>query len=227
MQRLNNAGIPQWMEGGVRSARAWTAAYVLDAPLIADGNDGFLIAWVDSRAEPGSVIHVQRFTMGGQVDPQWPAGGVALADSGYGVGPPSLVSDGAGGAIVVWEDARDTSDSIAEDIYAQRLDGNGVKQWDPKGVVLCKRFGLQFSPQATTDGAGGVWATWDDQDGARVSVQHVNGAGVTQFDSTGVVLCDSVAVVGSYRFGTSICPDGSGGAVVAWYDAVKRRTSFV
>jgi hypothetical protein len=217
VQRLSNAGNPLWTAGGVSLGASVDGGYTFSThSLISDGNNGFFIGWVDSRADPSSVVHLQRFTLNGQVDPQWPVGGVALADSGFGAGPPTLVSDGAGGVIVVWEDARDTSDSIAEDIYAQRVDGNGVKQWAPQGVVLCKRFGLQFSPQATTDGAGGVWATWDDQDGGRISVQHVSAGGVTQFDSTGVALCDSI---GAYRFGTSICPDGSGGAVVAWYDA--------
>lgn len=218
VQRLNSAGNPQWKAGGVSLGASVAGGYAFSPySLIADGNNGFIIGWSDSRAEPNSVVHLQRFTMSGQVDPQWPEGGVALADTGYGVGPPVLVSDGAGGVIAVWEDARDTSDSIAEDIYAQRVDGSGAIQWTPNGVILCKRLGLQFSPKATTDGAGGVWATWDDQDGGRVSVQHVNAAGVTQFDSTGVVLCDSLGPT-TYRYGTSICPDGSGGAVVAWYD---------
>lgn len=217
VQRLSNSGNPLWKAGGVSLGASVAGGYAFSPrSIINDGNGGFIIGWVDDRADPSTVVHLQRFTLSGQVDPLWPAGGVALADSGFGAGPPILVSDGSGGVIAVWEDARDTSDSIADDIYAQRLDGSGVKQWDPQGVVLCKRFGLQFSPEATTDGAGGVWATWDDQDGHRVCVQHVNAAGVTQFDSTGVALCDSLT---SYRYGTSICPDGSGGAVVAWYDA--------
>src|SRR5262249_35453180 len=173
VQRLTTAGAPQWKAGGVSLGASVDGGYPFSTrSLVSDGNGGFIIGWVDSRADPRSVVHLQRFTLNGQIDPQWPVGGVALADSGFGAGPPSLVSDGAGGVIAVWEDARDTSDSIAEDIYAQRVNGNGVKMWDPAGVVLCKRFGLQLSPKATTDGAGGVWATWDD-DGGRVSAQHV------------------------------------------------------
>jgi len=215
-QRFNNAGVAQWKAGGVPlGARVASGFPFTASSLISDGNNGFIIGWSDSRANPGSVVHLQRFTMNGQVDPQWPVGGVALADSGYGVGPPSLVADGSGGAIAVWEDARDTSDSIAEDIYAQRVNGNGVPQWHSGGVPLCKRPGLQYLPEATSDGAGGAWATWNDDTGDRICAQHVNGSGVTQFDSTGVVLCDSLNL---YRIGVQICPDGSGGAVVAWYD---------
>jgi len=218
VQRLTNAGAPLWKAGGVSLHASVAGGYTFSTQsIINDGNGGFIIGWVDDRADPRSVVHLQRFTLSGQVDPQWPDGGVALADSGFGAGPPVLVSDGAGGVIAVWEDARDTSDSIAEDIYAQRVDASGVTQWAQNGVVLCKRFGLQYSPEATSDGVGGVWATWDDDNGHRVCLQHVSAAGTTQFDSTGVAVCDSMGT--SYRLGTSICPDGTGGAVVAWYDA--------
>ncbi|HEV8479602.1 MAG TPA: FlgD immunoglobulin-like domain containing protein [Candidatus Eisenbacteria bacterium] len=216
VQRLSNAGARLWQAGGVSLRASVSGSYALSPKsMIADGNGGFIIAWIDARAEPSSVIHVQRITLAGQVDPQWPAGGVALVDSGYGAGAPSVVSDDAGGAIVVWEDARDTSTGIAEDIYAQRVNGSGVPQWRTNGVPLCKRYGLQLAAQAVSDGAGGAWATWDD-DEQRIVVQHVSAAGVAQFDSTGLVLCDSLA---AYRYGTQIGPDGSGGMVVTWDDA--------
>jgi len=172
VQRLSNSGAPMWQAGGVSLQANISGSYAFDPKsMINDGNGGFIIAWIDARAEPSSVIHVQRFTLDGHLDPQWPAGGLALVDSGYGAGSPSLVSDNAGGAIVVWEDARDTSTGIAEDIYAQRVSGNGVPQWRANGVPLCKRFGLQLAAQAASDGAGGAWATWDD-DEQRIVVQH-------------------------------------------------------
>src|SRR5262249_35778865 len=130
VQRLSNAGAPMWKTGGVSLEASISGSYAFSPKsMINDGNGGFIIAWIDSRAEPSSAIHVQRFTMNGQIDPQWPAGGVALVDSGFGAGAPSVVTDGAGGAIVFWEDARDTSTGIAEDIYAQRVNANGVPQW--------------------------------------------------------------------------------------------------
>ena len=216
VQRLSNAGARLWQAGGVSLQASVSGSYTLSPKsMIADGNGGFIIAWIDSRAEPSSVIHVQRFTLAGHIDPQWPAGGVALVDSGFGAGAPCVVSDDAGGAIVVWEDARDTSTGIAEDIYAQRVNGSGVPQWRANGVPLCKRYGLQLAAQAVPDGAGGAWATWDD-DEQRIVVQHVSATGVAQFDSTGLVVCDSLA---TYRYGTQIARDGSGGAVVTWNDA--------
>src|SRR5262249_43722862 len=89
-QRFNNAGVAQWKAGGVPlGARVASGFPFTASSLISDGNNGFIIGWSDSRANPGSVVHLQRFTMNGQVEPQCPVGGVALADSGYGLRPPA------------------------------------------------------------------------------------------------------------------------------------------
>src|SRR5215470_4948993 len=67
VQRLNNTGAPLWKAGGVSLGASVAAGYTFTThSLIADGSGGFLIGWSDSRAIPGSVIHVQRFTLNGQ-----------------------------------------------------------------------------------------------------------------------------------------------------------------
>jgi hypothetical protein len=45
---------------------------------------------------------------------------------------PSLIPDGAGGAITVWEDAR----SDKPGIYAQKISAEGGVQWTPTGVPI-------------------------------------------------------------------------------------------
>jgi hypothetical protein len=44
-----------------------------------------------------------------------------------------MVSDGSGGAIIVWNDLRNST----SDIYAQRINANGVVQWTINGVAIC------------------------------------------------------------------------------------------
>ena len=56
----------------------------------------------------------------------WQDDGVSLCDETDDQTEPQIVSDGSGGAIVVWEDKRDGS---ARDIYAQRVDGYGNPLW--------------------------------------------------------------------------------------------------
>src|SRR5216117_3092139 len=74
---------------------------------------------------------------------------------------PTIVSDGAGGAIVTWTDQRDTI-ATGSDIYAQRVNAAGVPQWAANGVALCTAANDQVAPTIASDGAGGAIATWTD-----------------------------------------------------------------
>ena len=72
---------------------------------------------------------------------------------------PTIVSDGAGGAIVTWQDCRSGTDC---DIYAQRISAAGAVQWTANGVALCTATGDQDDPTIVSDGAGGAIVTWED-----------------------------------------------------------------
>lgn len=50
---------------------------------------------------------------------------LVTANSAYSY--PAAIPDGAGGAIIAWVDRRADPDG---DIYAQRIDANGVRQWN-------------------------------------------------------------------------------------------------
>jgi hypothetical protein len=71
---------------------------------------------------------------------------------------PTIVSDGAGGAIITWSDWR----SGYGDIYAQRINASGVVQWTTDGVAICTATNYQFDPTIASDGAGGAIITWED-----------------------------------------------------------------
>ncbi|MBM3237361.1 hypothetical protein FJZ31_13800 [Candidatus Poribacteria bacterium] len=72
-----------------------------------------------------------------------------------------LVSDGAGGAVITWQDFR----SGNFDIYAQRVNGSGVVLWTKDGVPICTAANDQRSPHLVSDGAGGAIITWHDYRG--------------------------------------------------------------
>jgi hypothetical protein len=75
---------------------------------------------------------------------------------------PQTASDGAGGAIVTWEDARN---GVNYDVYAQRVDSSGAVQWTADGVVLCAATGSQTFPTIAYDGAGEAIISWSDSRG--------------------------------------------------------------
>jgi hypothetical protein len=145
---------------------------------------------------------------------QWPADStsrIAVCEAPGQQQFPRLVSDGSGGAIVVWEDGRTGSTRI----YAQRIDSAGVVQWATDGVVICTADGAE-RPRLVSDGAGGAIITWWDMRAGwpigSVCAQRVDGSGATKWAQNGVVL-DSVA--NSVAFPVIAAYDS--GAVIAWH----------
>src|SRR5678816_2016363 len=125
----------------------------------------------------------------------------------------SVCSDGAGGAIVAWEDLRVDTGS---DLYMQRISAAGVPQWTANGVAICTLTGAQWQPRLISDGAGGAVVTWMDGRGGPLDIyaQRVNASGATLWTANGVVVCNAV----QDQQWPSIVSDGGTGAIITWYD---------
>jgi hypothetical protein len=96
----------------------------LDQRLIADGSGGAIAVWADERS--GAVLHIfaQRVNRAGV--PQWSTNGIAVSFAAISQFLPQLVSDGAGGAIIAWQDSRNNA-TTADDIYAQGITADGTQ----------------------------------------------------------------------------------------------------
>jgi hypothetical protein len=90
--------------------------------------------------------------------PTDPGVNVPLCSAGGAQFRPVSVSDGEGGAIVIWEDNR----SGNQDLYAQRISADGAVLWTLDGVALCTATGDQWYPKIVSDSAGGAIVTWED-----------------------------------------------------------------
>jgi len=88
---------------------------------------------------------------------QWIENGVPVCTAPYVQEDPAIVSDGAGGAIIVWSHI-----NTQRDIFAQRLDGDGIALWTVNGVAVCAASGEQLDPAIASDGAGGAIIVWED-----------------------------------------------------------------
>jgi hypothetical protein len=146
----------------------------------------------------------------------WPhdpyAGNVPLCTATGSQHTPTIVSDGAGGAIVTWCDHRSGND----DIYAQRVSAVGAVQWTADGVALCTATGSQQLPTIVSDGAGGAIVTWFDyrSGNADIYARRASAAGTVQWTANGVALCTAT----NDQLYPTIVSDGAGGAIVTWYD---------
>jgi hypothetical protein len=212
-QRVNAAGVPQWAANGVSLCNT-ANPFESPGPMSAsDGAGGAIVTWVDSRTGVSEHIYAQRVSASGA--PQWTAEGVALCTAEpNGQNVPAIVSDGAGGAIVTWEDARSNE---GFDIYAQRVSAAGAPLWTVDGVALCTAGNDQAQPKLVSEGAGGAIVTWPDQRrGINIDdiyAQGVSATGVPQWTTNGVAL---YALGGGGQ--PMIASDDAGGAIVTWGD---------
>ncbi len=207
-QRVNALGVPQWTPDDV--ALGIAAGGQRSPKVVEDGSGGAIVAWEDFRSSVDVTIYAQRVNALGVH--QWAADGVALGTNGH---APAIVSDGAGGAIVTWQDYRSGVDS---DIYARRVNAAGTPQWTANGVALCTATKNQQAPTIASDGAAGAIVTWQDRrDGvydSNIYAQRVDAAGIRRWLGNGVALCSA----GDSQEFPKIVADGAGGAIVVWED---------
>jgi hypothetical protein len=177
--------------------------------IVSDGAGGAIIAWQDSRSDPGDV-YASRISATGAV--LWGANGVALCAASGTQQHPKIVADGAGGAIVAWQDSRNGN----EDVYAQKVSADGVTAWTVNGVALCTDAGGQYYPTIAPDEAGGAVVAWQDNRAAtgNVFAQRIAAGGALLWTADGVALCSAAG----NRQLPVIVSDGAGGAIAAWED---------
>jgi hypothetical protein len=204
-QRVSAAGAVLWTADGVLLCSASPAQY--NARLATDGSHGAIVTWMDWRSASTYDIYAQRIDASGAI--RWAAGGLAISTARYDQHDPQIVSDGAGGVVIVWDDHRAPSGSPPPDVYAQRVDTLGSIMWTPDGIVISGGYRSQNNPQIVPDGAGGTVITWQDlrNDNDDIYIQrcNVNGAGMW---GSGVAVCTAAGP----QDVPMLAPDGTGGA---------------
>ncbi len=177
---------------------------------VSDGAGGAIIAWVDKR-NSSRAIYAQRINARGEK--QWAETGVALCNPlTDAFTTPQVISDGAGGAIIGWTDRRNNISGI----YAQRISSSGTILWAANGVVVSPNIGVRYTPKLTSDGAGGAILVWRGYKNSEYNIyaQRINSSGTRQWGTSDI----PIAVTSGYKEECELTPDGSGGAIMSWYD---------
>jgi hypothetical protein len=174
-----------------------------------DGAGGAIVAWEDFRTGNADV-YAQRFRPNSST--AWTGGGRAIAVAAAAQEWPRCAPDGAGGAIMVWDDLR----LGPRRLYAQRVDPTGNLAWTTNGVPVCGQTIDSNDHALLSDGAHGAFFAWTDvRRGDRdVYVQHLDASGNPLWGANGAPAC-SLASNASH---VTLTSDGSGGIVVGWID---------
>lgn len=206
-QRVNAAGQVVWTAGDVEVCAE--LASQSEPVMVSDGAGGAIIAWQDLR-DGGWDIYAQRVTAAGTA--LWAANGVPICTAANNQIAPAIVTDGAGGAIIAWQDGRNGAD----DIYAQRVVASGTRWWIQNGHPVCAAAGHQSGACLTSDNAGGAIVAWvDERSGSPdIYVRRMDDRGYGYWSLNGLALCEATGA----QLYPAITTDGAGGAIVAWTD---------
>ncbi len=152
-QSLDLNGNKLWPSGGVNAGAALGTQ--LNNRITPDGSGGAIIAWTDDRS--GYNIYGQRLNNLGQV--LWTSGGKAINQSAGYQYSPEIVSDGSGGAYLVWSDNRSGSEI---NVFFQQINADGEPLWNTEGLPVVELTGTQQNYHIMTDGSGGAMTVWQD-----------------------------------------------------------------
>ncbi len=222
-QRFNSAGAAQWVANGMLVTNA--AGFRASTSILSDGANGAFIFFLDTRNDPNGSdydyletndltntdIYGQR--LNGSGTRLWGNGGTAIitAPGNQNVDLDwDAVPDGSGNAILVFNDGRnDDGTTFNYDIFAQKVNNNGVPQWTANGVAVCTAAENQFVNDLKPDGAGGVIVSIAYQDIERCYAQRITGTGTSAWTLNGV----PVSPMGQIVYGGDLAVDASANSI--------------
>lgn len=156
-QRVTAEGVALWTPGGLPLSTPSTRQ---DRGIsTSDGAGGAIIAWHETRPGDGTAddIYAQHVSKHGV--PQWVPNGVPVCTASGSQLYATICDDGAGGAVIAWQDHRD---GVA-DIYAQQIDSGGNPGPVPDGIPVCTAAGAQELPQLVASPPGHGIVVWFDR----------------------------------------------------------------
>lgn len=174
-----------------------------------------LYAALAAAALPAGIIRA-----GGDVwKPVWGLSGAALTGTDSTKWSVRVAADGAGGAVVAWEDNRGRKACCRDtrDIYMQRLDGTGAKVWGPSDVQVAGTEDGEEILGLYPCAEGRFLIAWrQGYHSIRAAVVDLQGTVREDEDGEPVTACEPG---GTLEFGgkTPLAPDGESPAVLlAW-----------
>jgi hypothetical protein len=147
---------------------------------------------------------------------QWKTDGVVIVDTLVNTKAeyqifPKMVNDGDGGAVICWHDNRFGDKYL--DIYAQRIDKNGVIKWKKNGIPICSYIYREQFPEICRDNDKNIFISWQDgRDGVYFfpAVQKINSDGQIQWAENGIRL------TGQRGLDHRIAADNKGGVYIVY-----------
>jgi hypothetical protein len=203
-QRFTPAGEPRWGSGGLRVCTT-TPEAMRGLPSAASGaQHSVLIAFSDGRNGTQNTggdftnldVFAQRLDSNGQR--LWGNGGAAVCTSDSnqiladeGLKTRQLMTDGTGGAYVVFNDYAAAGNDQFNQLTVQRINAAGALYWQPSGVGVRNVPGsgaslLKLITDTVSSSATLMWADGRHQDTGAIYVQRLLPTGAEVWTTNGV-----------------------------------------
>lgn len=212
-QHIDGSGTASWPADGVLLGSDGTNGGK-DACIASNGAKGAIVAWDDDRNYGSNLADIYANGVD-SLQNVWAADGIAICTVGGIQQELHIASDGAGGAIMAWEDYRGTYPNN-HSIFVQRVDGDGTVLWTENGVALANLMSKDvLDPFVVADGSGGAIVAWQDNRGFRdIYAQRIDASGNVKWTANGIAVCTAAEWQGYIR----AIPDGAGGAIFTWWE---------
>lgn len=180
--------------------------------ITSDNLNGAFITWKDYRTGVPD-IYIQHINSAGVT--QWTTNGIGLCTDFNDQSTPAITTDMNGGAIVTWSDWRS---GIERDIYAQRINDQGIIQWTYDGAIVTNKSEREHSEKIISDDQGGAIIFWEQQSSLTgqwdIWGQRINSSGIALWPDGGIPVC----TIDANRVNPKVQRDGKGGAIITWQD---------
>jgi tetratricopeptide (TPR) repeat protein len=218
-QKFDSDGNPQW---GSSDIKVNTDSLLEQAgPSVAvDPNGNIIVVWSDERhGSTNDTIYAQKLDTNG--NRLWDTSDVRVNQNTSSCTrvAPDIAIDSDGNAIIVWRDNRNGD----YDIYAQKLDSNGVVQWGASDVKVNQYASSEneLSPRIALDPYGYAIIVWSDgRNGATTNdsiyAQMLDTEGNELWGSSDVRINQDAGTY--YRSAPRIATDSDGNSIVVWID---------
>lgn len=135
-QRLNGGGNRQYDTANYfLNTLGINLAGSVSYKLIRDSSNRFIAVWSGDPLDARTAnIYAQKINIGGTK--LWGTTEVVICDTTGAQSVPDVLSDNNDGAYFSWSDGRFANGGYATAYFAQRVNNNGVRQWQPQGVPL-------------------------------------------------------------------------------------------
>jgi hypothetical protein len=208
-QRLNASGVQVWNQPVdlFPGSEYWD-----DYPnAVPDGENGVIVVW-QTGPWPEFYILAQKLDQNG--NELWQSGGIRVSNSSDWQNYPIAIGDGAGGAIIAWNDYRDLQ---FYGLFVQRIDCHGDLVWSDSGLSLCDVPSDKQDTKLALDCDGNVFVVWADyrsHEDMDIYLQKISPSGTLLFSNEGL----PVSVLEGDQYKPEIVSDIGDGVYVTWED---------